>query len=136
MRISDWSSDVCSSDLEVQTQTGIKRQVKRLDVGANLHDVSNGIEAYKGLFITEIDANRDVIERSNGDVVAAGQLADRDVTEETKRRIQIREVIRAHLDKERGLFSQGVKVPSLFFIRSEYQPSELNSLMRIAYAVF
>ncbi|MGA4508625.1 type III restriction-modification system endonuclease [Propionibacteriaceae bacterium G1746] len=103
-------------ELEVQTQAGIKRQIKRLDVGTNLHDVSNGIEAYKGLFITEVDANRDVIELSNGDVVIAGQLADRDVTEETKRRIQIREVVRAHLDKERELFSQGIKVLSLFFI--------------------
>lgn len=103
-------------EIEVQTQSGIKRQVKRLDIGANLHDVSNGIEAYKGLFITEIDANRDLIELSNGDDVTAGQLADRDVTEETKRRIQIREVIRAHLDKERELFSQGIKVLSLFFI--------------------
>ncbi|WP_232718527.1 type III restriction-modification system endonuclease [Gordonia metallireducens] len=103
-------------EVEVQTKTGIKRQVTRLDVGANLHDVSNGIEAYKGLFITDIDANRDVIELSNGDVVIAGQLADRDVTEETKRRIQIREVIRAHLDKERELFSRGIKVLSLFFI--------------------
>ena len=46
----------------------------------------------------------------------AGQLADRDVTEEPKRRIQIREVIRAHLDKERELFAQGIKVLSLFFI--------------------
>ena len=53
---------------------------------------------------------------SNGDIVVAGQLADRDVTEESKRRIQIREVIRAHLDKERELFSQGIKVLSLFFI--------------------
>ena len=104
-------------EIEVQTKGGpIKRQVKRLDVGANLHDVSGGIEAYKGLFITDIDANRDVIELSNGDIVAAGQLADRDVTEETKRRIQIREVIRAHLDKERELFAQGIKVLSLFFI--------------------
>ncbi|MGW9558014.1 type III restriction-modification system endonuclease [Nocardiopsis sp. NPDC055551] len=103
-------------EIEVQTKSSIKRQVKRLDVGANLHDVANGIEAYKGLFITEIDANRDVIELSNGDVVVAGQLADRDVTDETKRRIQIREVIRAHLDKERELFSQGIKVLSLFFI--------------------
>ncbi|REK81700.1 restriction endonuclease subunit R [Rhodococcus erythropolis] len=104
-------------EIEMQTTGGpIKRQVKRLKVGANLHDISNGIEAYKGLFITDIDANRDVIELSNGDVVFAGQLADRDVTEETKRRIQIREVIHAHLDKERGLFSQGVKVLSLFFI--------------------
>ncbi|WP_445155079.1 type III restriction-modification system endonuclease [Arthrobacter sp. Hor0625] len=104
-------------EIEVQTKGGpIKRQVKRLDVGSNLHDLSNGIEAYKGLFVTEIDANRDVIELSNGDVVIAGQLADRDVTQETKRRIQIREVIRAHLDKERELFSQGIKVLSLFFI--------------------
>lgn len=104
-------------EIEVQTKGGpIKRQVHRLDVGANLHDVAKGIEAYKGLFITDIDANRDVIELSNGDVVTAGQLADRDVTEETKRRIQIREVIRAHLDKERELFAQDVKVLSLFFI--------------------
>lgn len=104
-------------EIEVQTKGGpIRRQVKRLDIGANLHDISNGIEAYKGLFITDIDANRDVIELSNGDVVIAGQLADRDVTEETKRRIQIREVIRAHLDKERELFAPGIKVLSLFFI--------------------
>jgi len=104
-------------EIEVQTKGApIKRQVKRLDVGVNLHDISGGIEAYKGLFITDIDANRDVIELSNGDVVIAGQLADRDVTEETKRRIQIREVIRAHLDKERELFAQDIKVLSLFFI--------------------
>ncbi|WP_454226533.1 hypothetical protein [Propioniciclava flava] len=68
------------------------------------------------MFITEVDANRDAIELSNGDVVVAGQLADRDVAEETERRIQIREVVRAHLDKERELFSQGIKVLSLFFI--------------------
>jgi type III restriction enzyme len=104
-------------EIELQTKGGpIKRQVKRLDVGAHLHDVSGGIEAYKGLFITDIDANRDVIELSNGDVVIAGQLADRDVTEETKRRIQIREVVRAHFDKERELFAQDIKVLSLFFI--------------------
>ncbi|UXA18789.1 type III restriction-modification system endonuclease [Mycobacterium sp. SMC-4] len=104
-------------EIEVQTKTGpIARQTKRLDVGANLHDIANGIEAYKGLFITDIDANRDVIELSNGDVVMAGQLADRDITEETKRRIQIREVIRAHLNRERELFTQGIKVLSLLFI--------------------
>ena len=38
------------------------------------------------------------------------------MTEETKRRIQIREVVRAHLDKERELFAQDIKVLSLFFI--------------------
>jgi type III restriction enzyme len=103
------------AELEVQTKSGIRRQIKRLDAGTNLYDLSGGIEAYKGLFVTDVDANRDVIELSNGEIVAVGQVTS-DVTDEAKRRIQIREVIRAHLDKERELFSQGIKVLSLFFI--------------------
>lgn len=104
-------------EVEVQTKGGpIKRQFKRLTKGTRLHDLSNGIEAYKDLAVTDVSAIDDTITLSNGDVVVAGQLADRDVTEETKRRIQIREVIRAHIDKERELFSQDVKVLSLFFI--------------------
>lgn len=102
-------------ELEVQTAQGIKRQVKRLSRGMNLHDISGGIEAYKGLFIRDVDANRDIVELSNGDVIGAGEVTE-DVAEDQKRRIQIREVIRAHLDKERELFAQGIKVLSLFFI--------------------
>jgi type III restriction enzyme len=110
---------VARIELEVQTQSGIKRQVKRVEQGTNLHDLAAGIEAYKpegkALIVTDIDANRDTVELSNGDMISAGQLTA-DVTEDAKRRIQIREVIRAHLDKERELFAQGVKVLSLFFI--------------------
>ncbi len=102
-------------ELEVQTAQGIRRQVKRLSQGMNLHDLSGGIEAYKGLFIRDVDANRDIIELSNGDVIGAGEVTA-DVAEDQKRRIQIREVIRAHLDKERELFGQGIKTLSLFFI--------------------
>jgi len=102
-------------ELEVQTAQGIKRQVKRLSQGMNLHDISAGIEAYKGLFIRDVDANRDIIELSNGDIIGAGEVTE-DVAEDQKRRIQIREVIRAHLDKERELFTQGIKTLSLFFI--------------------
>lgn len=102
-------------EVEVQTAHGIKRQVKRLSQGMNLHDVSGGIEAYKGLFVRDVDANRDIIELSNGDIIHAGEVTE-DVAEDQKRRIQIREVIRAHLDKERELFAQGIKVLSLFFI--------------------
>ena len=72
-------------EIEVQTASGIKRQIKRLDLGSNLHTVSNGIEAYKDLFVTEVDANRDVIELSNDDVVVAGQLADPEATRGTAR---------------------------------------------------
>lgn len=102
-------------ELEVQTAQGIKRLVKRLSKGARLHDISGGIEAYKDLVIRDVDATRDIIELSNGDIIGAGEVTE-DVAEEQKRRIQIREVIRAHLSKERELFAQGIKTLSLFFI--------------------
>ncbi|HEV3360615.1 MAG TPA: DEAD/DEAH box helicase family protein [Pseudonocardiaceae bacterium] len=102
-------------ELEVQTAQGIRRQVKRLSQGMNLHDISGNIEAYRGLFIRDVDANRDIVELSNGDIIGAGEVTQ-DVTDDAKRRIQIREVIRAHLDKERELFAQDIKVLSLFFI--------------------
>ena len=102
-------------ELEVQTAQGIRRQMKRLSQGMNLHDISGGIEAYKGLFVRDVDANRDIIELSNGDIIGAGEVTE-DVADDQKRRIQIREVIRAHLDKERELFAQGIKTLSLFFI--------------------
>ncbi|QFG67343.1 type III restriction-modification system endonuclease [Ornithinimicrobium pratense] len=102
-------------ELEVQTTQGIKRQVKRLSQGMNLHDISGGIEAYKGLFIRDVDANRDILELSNGDIIGAGEVTQ-DVAQDQKRRIQIREVIRAHFEKERELFAQGIKTLSLFFI--------------------
>ena len=117
IEISKGAKPLARVEIEVQTKGGpIKRQVKRVTQGSRLHDLANGIEAYKGLVVTDVSAIDDTITLSNGDVVIAGQLADRDVTEETKRRIQVREVIRAHLDKERELFGQGIKVLSLFFI--------------------
>ena len=39
-----------------------------------------------------------------------------DVNETVLRRIQIREAVKAHFEKEQQLFAQGIKVLSLFFI--------------------
>ena len=103
-------------ELEVQTKGGpITRKTMRLQQGSRLHDLSGEIEAYKNLVVVDVDANRDIIELSNGDIITAGQVTQ-DVTDDVKRRIQIREVIRAHLEKERELYAQGIKVLSLFFI--------------------
>lgn len=103
-------------ELEVQTKGGpIVRKTVRVHKGSRLHDLSGEIEAYKNLLVVDVDANRDIIELSDGSVIGSGEVTQ-DVTDDAKRRIQIREVIRAHLDKERELFSQGVKVLSLFFI--------------------
>jgi type III restriction enzyme len=103
-------------ELEVQTKGGpITRKTLRVQKGSRLHDLSGEIEAYKNLVVVDVDANRDIIELSDGSIIGAGEVTE-DITDDAKRRIQIREVIRAHLDKERELYAQGIKVLSLFFI--------------------
>jgi type III restriction enzyme len=103
------------AELEVRTRSGVSRQTRLLSCGASLYTTSGGLAVYRGLSITDIDAVRGVIELSSGDVVAAGQVTT-DGTEAARRRLQISEVIRAHLDKERQLYPLGIKVLSLLFI--------------------
>jgi type III restriction enzyme len=108
---------VARIEMEVQLAGGgIKRVMKRLTHGTNLFDESNGLAQYQDRYvISQIDANTDTVEFNNGTVLEAGE-ATGDVTEDTKRRIQIRETIKAHMEKERQLHTQGIKVLSLFFI--------------------
>lgn len=102
-------------ELEVKQQTGIKRMIRRLKKGDNLYDLSGELDQYKGFVISEIDANTDTVELTNGHQLQAGE-ATGDVNDLVLRRIQIREAIKAHLEKEQTLFQQGIKVLTLFFI--------------------
>jgi type III restriction enzyme len=103
-------------EMEVKLANGdIKRQLKRLEFGRDLLSVSNGLQAYNGFTISQIDANKDTVEFTNGFEIRAGE-ATQDLSEEHMRRIQIRETIRAHFEKEQTLFAKGIKVLSLFFI--------------------
>lgn len=106
---------VARIEMEVRQGGGIKRIVKRLECGQNLFVLSNELDQYRGFVISQIDANKDTVEFTNGHVLSAGD-ATGDITEMAIRRIQIREAIRAHLEKEQALFAQGIKVLSLFFI--------------------
>jgi type III restriction enzyme len=106
---------VARIEMEVRQGGGIKRIVKRLERGKDLFVESNELDQYRGFVIAQIDAARDTVEFTNGHVLSAGD-ATGDITEMAIRRIQIREAIRAHLEKEQVLFAQGIKVLSLFFI--------------------
>lgn len=110
------ATPVARIEMEIKLKSGeIKRQVMRLEKGKDLYAISNNLDQYKGFTISQIDYNHDTVEFTNGNVLTAGQ-ATGDVTENTIRRIQIRETIKAHLEKEQKLFSEGIKVLSLFFI--------------------
>ncbi len=106
---------VARFEVEVRQGGGIKRIVKRLEKGKDLFVESNQLDQYRGFVIAEIDANKDTVEFTNGHVLNAGD-ATGDITEMAVRRIQIREAIKAHFEKEQILFAQGIKVLSLFFI--------------------
>ncbi|MFQ1746354.1 type III restriction-modification system endonuclease [Aeromonas dhakensis] len=94
----------------------IKRVTRKLGKGDNLFDLSNQLEQYRDRFVvSDINANSDTLSFTNGVEMEVGDAMG-DVDERTLRRIQIREAIKAHFDKEMVLFSQGVKVLTLFFI--------------------
>lgn len=107
---------VARIELEVRLKSGeIKRLLKRLEFRDDLFVASGGLDQYRGFIISQIDYNNDTVEFTNGVVLSAGE-ATGDVNEKDIRRIQIRETIKAHLDKEKQHFAQGIKVLSLFFI--------------------
>lgn len=115
IQISTASPPTARIEYEVKRQSGIKRQVRKFGKGDNLFDLSGGLATYKGFVVSDIDAVADTVSFTNGVVLAAGEAAG-NVDEKTLRRIQIREAVQAHLDKEQVLYAQGIKVLSLFFI--------------------
>ena len=115
IEVSTTRPPVARVEIEIQTKTGIKREIRRIGRNNNLMDISDGLNQYKGFVVADIDAVADLIKFTNGHQLHAGE-ASGDVSEMTIRRIQIRESIKAHLDKEQSLFDQGIKTLTLFFI--------------------
>lgn len=108
---------VARIELEVKLKSGeIRRRLRKLAKRDNLFELSDELDQYReGFTISQIDARTDTVEFANGVVLGAGEAIG-DVSEGDIRRIQIRETIKAHLDREKQLFSQGIKALSLFFI--------------------
>jgi type III restriction enzyme len=106
---------IAKVELEIKQASGIKRVHRNLGRNDNLFELSGGLDQYKGFVISDIDALKDTISFTNGVELQSGE-ATGDVNESALRRIQIREAIRAHFEKEQRLFSKGIKVLSLFFI--------------------
>lgn len=98
------------------TGGNIKRIVRKLKKGDNLFVLSNELDQYReGFVVADINAINDTLSFTNGLELVVGDAVG-DMNEAAMRRIQIRETIKAHFDKEETLFSQGIKVLSLFFI--------------------
>lgn len=105
--------------MEVKSSGGkISRLIRKVEKGDNLYPLSGEMEQYKeGYLVTDIEVTPDYqrIAFENGVELKIGEAIG-DVSEEDMRRIQIRETIRAHFEKEQLLFKKGIKALSLFFI--------------------
>ncbi len=102
-------------ELEVKYKDHIKREIRVLGVDDNLYYKSNEMEQYKGYLISDIDPIRGTVTFTNGEVLYTGEITG-DISEKDMRRIQIRETILSHFEKEEKLFNMGIKTLSLFFI--------------------
>jgi len=102
-------------EIEVKYKDRIKRETKVVGVDDNLYYKSNEMEQYKGYLISDIDPIRGTVTFTNGEILQTGEVTG-DISEKDLRRIQIRETILSHFEKEEKLYNMGIKTLSLFFI--------------------
>lgn len=111
------SDPTATLQFEVKMASGAPKKKSRIvKIGDNLYGYSGGLEEYRnGFVVKQIDGRDDSVEFLNGIKIFAGDVIGA-VDEEQLRRIQIRETILSHIQRERQLFYKGIKVLSLFFI--------------------
>ena len=102
-------------ELEVAHNNGARREFRKLNVGDNLYYLSGEMEQYKDFVVSGIDPFTGVMTFTNGDELRKGDVVG-DVSEDDMRRVQIRETLISHFEKEQELFGMGIKTLSLFFI--------------------
>lgn len=102
-------------ELEVRHSDKITRELHRINVGDNLFNTSNEMGQYSGYVVQNIDPVSGTVTFTNGEVISTNEITG-DVSEKDMRRIQIRETILSHFEKEETLYNMGIKTLSLFFI--------------------
>lgn len=113
----------------------IRRVREKLKVRTNLFELSGDMPQYRNCSITNIDAHLGKIDVGGMELFVGEAVGD--IDEKSLRRIQIRETILSHLQKERQLFSKGIKVLTLFFIdhvENYRQYDELGNMVDGEYA--
>src|SRR3546814_9370284 len=113
MRISDWSSDVCSSDLKIRA---------RIDDVVTNQQAAEGLKPWYGMLCKRPTFHDDYLQAFNQPNVTLVDTQGRGLDRIT----------------ETGIVFDGVESPvdCIIFARSEEHTSELQSLMRRSYAVF
>jgi type III restriction enzyme len=100
-------------ELEIKQVNGVVKKTRNIKRGDDLFSLSDGLQQYKGYKVSDITVDK--VSFTNGINLTISDVLG-NINEEHKRRIQIRETIRSHLNKEKNLYKKGIKTISLFFI--------------------
>lgn len=135
IQISTSQYPVAYLELEVKQTTGLSKKIRQVKEKDDLFVFSNELKQYKGFIVKEINGLTSTVTFTNGVELSVGQTVGH-VDEEHVRRIQIRETIKSHIEKERIMFSKGIKVLSLFFIDevAKYRIYDKNNQLKGDYA--
>src|SRR3546814_5346440 len=121
MRISDWSSDVCSSDLHFPCKDDIIVGIAEEDAHENL----NILEAiFESTERGDLSPSQAIEMFANNALTRANEALSLEILAESYRNQRVSETIHLLSTRYRDLVRR---------LRSEEHPSELQSLMRISY---
>lgn len=100
----------------------ITKRTRSFEEGESIYEASGELEAYRDDWriapdgiVPDTDDALGYVRFLNGTVLRKGQILN-DGAEADMRRVQIRETILSHLQKEESLWARGIKCLSLFFI--------------------
>ena len=102
-------------EFEVRTQSGVKRKTRIVEEPFDLYAESGNLSSYQGMMLSHFNARDNKIQVGATQELYVGEVMG-EVDESSMRRIQIRETIKSHLEKESRLYNRRIKVLSLFFI--------------------
>ena len=102
-------------EFEIAYNKSVKRETRIVGVDDDLFALSKNMNQYRGYHVNEIDPIRRSVSFTNGKTIYKGEVVG-NVSEKDMRRVQIRETIRSHFEKEKELYGKGIKCLSLFFI--------------------
>lgn len=108
---------------KVNASGAVRKVTGKFDTGDSIYDASGAtkLEAYRDFTIApdgivpDMDGRLGHVTFLNGVTLEKGQVYG-DSAGDDMRRVQIRETIKSHLEKEEALFERGIKCLSLFFI--------------------
>lgn len=121
IKVSPNKAPVAVIEHDRRTATGcVKRKLTSFNESDSIYTASGELEAYHddfvvGEIVPEQPGVTGHVRLRNGLILKLGQVFG-DSTVDDLRRVQIRETIKSHLEKEEALYKKGIKCLSLFFI--------------------